>query len=105
MTLIGLRIESGHPLAAFALEEEPAIRACLFCQKRAPLDMRTASMTYEASLGALHTWHSLKRHVGWYSNAILLPDGTIVRFYLCPEHLERLDEAWQWARTGDYKGV
>jgi hypothetical protein len=82
-----------HPLKEFAEEMEPKIRQCLFCEQTAPLDIPTSAMILTGS------------RKGWYSNALLSPDGMIARFYLCPSHHYRTSEAWEWVCTDDYKGV
>lgn len=39
------------------------------------------------------------KRLSWYSNGLLdSKTGLIVRFYLCPIHVGRIGEAWEWAR-------
>jgi hypothetical protein len=81
----------GHAFAEFAKETEPAIRKCLICDLNAPVNLPTSEMRGN-------------HRERWYSNALLLPDGLIARFYLCPQHRRNTDVAWYWARTGNFKG-
>ncbi len=76
-------------------------RRCLFCQAVPPETLPTDSMTYDTSIRLLNGWHSPSVKPSWYSNALISQSGEEVRFFLCPAHLHRVDEAWKWAKTGD----
>lgn len=74
--------------SAVAEEAEPKIRQCLFCNAVPPLDLKGQDM----GGGQGH----------WYSNALRsIRTGEIARFYLCPNHLSRISEAWEWAEDGE----
>lgn len=80
-----------HPIKEFNDEVEPQDRKCLFCQAIAPGTILTSDMTIKKT-----AWNH-----GWYSNAGLdLKTRQIARFYLCPAHRHRTDDAWEWTREG-----
>ena len=71
----------------FAEEIEPKDRRCLFCRAEPPEHLKGKDM------------RGKKGH--WYSNALLnMRTRQVVRFYLCPQHLNRIAEASQWVRDG-----
>ncbi len=62
-------------------------RKCLFCSRVAPPDIDPIEM--RGGRGR------------WYSNGIThVASGGHVRFFLCPDHVRRVDEAWTWAKEG-----
>jgi predicted Zn-ribbon and HTH transcriptional regulator len=69
----------------FPEEVEDTNRHCLFCDNQPPDDLPCGEMRGGKD--------------NWYSNA-LSQNGIIARFYLCPNHLDKVQEGWQWAKQG-----
>ena len=85
----------------FSEEREPINRECLFCETTAPAEIRTEDMTYHNSLRPVRIGESIfPPAYGWYSNALLHPNGEVRRFYLCPNHAHMNQAAWDWAQNG-----
>jgi len=74
-------------------------RKCLFCPAEVPGNMGLDDMIYERAFPRKHGVFSRSKP-GWYSNGLFRPETPeeVARFFICPTHLGRLPEAWEWAR-------
>lgn len=63
------------------------VRQCLFCSQKPPANMDPLEMR--------------GGRFNWYANGLSRPPSReIVWFFVCPGHLGRIPEAWEWVREG-----